>query len=159
MGQDGQVADAARGHDGDYIDLAEVGLPATLCLIGSQQLPMSVQPQFGTVNLSARRITQPLAKLFLCYTVSMANQAISAAVNQLKLEHIRLCKELARVDEALSVLGSLDGGEAAPAKSGRKSKSVVARSCSRSLGRSEKGKDSREVSREPSLDTRIFSCT
>jgi hypothetical protein len=58
--------------------------------------------------------------------MSMANQAISAAVSQLKLEHIRLCKELARVDEALSVLGSLDGGEGAPVKSGRKSKVVTA---------------------------------
>jgi hypothetical protein len=51
----------------------------------------------------------------------MANQAISAAVHQLKQEHIRLCKELARVDEALSVLGSLDGAQGGPAKPGRKS--------------------------------------
>ncbi len=56
----------------------------------------------------------------------MANQAISAAVSQLKQEHIRLCKELARVDEALSVLGSMDDLEGAPAKRGRKPKSVVA---------------------------------
>jgi hypothetical protein len=56
----------------------------------------------------------------------MANQAISAAVSQLKQEHIRLCKELARVDEALSVLGSLDELESKPAKRGRKAKSVSA---------------------------------
>jgi hypothetical protein len=56
----------------------------------------------------------------------MANQAINSAVSQLKQEHIRLCKELARVDEALSILGSLDGVEGAPAKSGRKTKSVTA---------------------------------
>ena len=55
----------------------------------------------------------------------MANQAISAAVSQLKQEHIRLCKELARVDEALSALGSLDGVERAPAKSGKKVKVVA----------------------------------
>ena len=47
----------------------------------------------------------------------MANQAINAAVSQLKQEHIRLCKELARVDEALSVLG---GPDSAPAKTGKK---------------------------------------
>jgi hypothetical protein len=56
----------------------------------------------------------------------MANQAISAAVSQLKQEHIRLCKELARVDEALSVLGNLDGIEDVPAKAGKKAKSVTA---------------------------------
>jgi hypothetical protein len=39
----------------------------------------------------------------------MANQAINSAVNHLKQEHIRLCKELARVDDALSVLTSLEG--------------------------------------------------
>jgi hypothetical protein len=50
----------------------------------------------------------------------MANQAISAAVNQLKQEHIRLCKELARVDEALSALGELDGAVVVPGKRGRK---------------------------------------
>jgi hypothetical protein len=55
----------------------------------------------------------------------MANQAISTAVTQLKQEHIRLCRELARVDEALSVLGSLDGLESVPAKSGKKVKSVT----------------------------------
>lgn len=56
----------------------------------------------------------------------MANQAISAAVSQLKAEHIRLCKELARVDEALSVLGSLDGVEGVPAKkSSKKARSVT----------------------------------
>jgi hypothetical protein len=55
----------------------------------------------------------------------MANQAINAAVTQLKQEHIRLCKELARVDEALSVLGNLDGeGASVPAKNGRKAKVV-----------------------------------
>ena len=37
----------------------------------------------------------------------MSNHAISAAVNQLKQEHIRLCKELERVDQALSALGGL----------------------------------------------------
>jgi len=56
----------------------------------------------------------------------MANQAISAAVSQLKQEHIRLCKELSRVDEALSVLGSLDGLESAPAKSAKNVKSAAA---------------------------------
>jgi hypothetical protein len=56
----------------------------------------------------------------------MANQAITAAVSQLKQEHIRLCKELARVDEALSVLGGLDGLESVPAKRGKKVKSVTA---------------------------------
>jgi hypothetical protein len=50
----------------------------------------------------------------------MANQAISAAVSQLKLEHIRLCKELARIDEALSALGSLDRAPAAASKAGKK---------------------------------------
>jgi hypothetical protein len=50
----------------------------------------------------------------------MANQAISAAVSQLKLEHIRLCKELARVDEALSVLGSLDNVPDGRTKAGKK---------------------------------------
>jgi hypothetical protein len=53
----------------------------------------------------------------------MSNQAITAAVSQLKQEHIRLCKELERVDQALSVLGSLDGIGAA--KPGRKAKLVV----------------------------------
>jgi hypothetical protein len=56
----------------------------------------------------------------------MANQAISAAVSQLKQEHIRLCKELSRVDEALSVLGSLDGITGVPAKSAKTVKSVTA---------------------------------
>ncbi len=50
----------------------------------------------------------------------MANQAISAAVSQLKQEHIRLCKELARVDEALSALGSLDNAPVRAAKTGKK---------------------------------------
>jgi hypothetical protein len=50
----------------------------------------------------------------------MANQAINTAVQQLKLEHIRLCKELARVDEALSALGSLDQTQGVTAKAGRK---------------------------------------
>jgi 16S rRNA C1402 (ribose-2'-O) methylase RsmI len=52
----------------------------------------------------------------------MVNQAISTAVSQLKQEHIRLCKELARVDEALSVLGNLDGIESVPAKNGKRAK-------------------------------------
>jgi hypothetical protein len=55
----------------------------------------------------------------------MPNQAITAAVSQLKLEHIRLCKELERVDHALSILGSLDGTVAA-SKPGRKAKVAVA---------------------------------
>ncbi len=55
----------------------------------------------------------------------MSNQAITAAVNQLKAEHIRLCKELERVDEALSALGSLDEVRAA-VKPGKKAKVVVA---------------------------------
>jgi hypothetical protein len=54
----------------------------------------------------------------------MANQAISSAVQQLKQEHIRLCKELARVDDALSALGNLDGVESVPAKRGRKAKTA-----------------------------------
>jgi hypothetical protein len=57
----------------------------------------------------------------------MANQAISAAVNQLKQEHIRLCKELARVDEALSALGELNGAVVAAVKPGRKPAAAVAR--------------------------------
>ncbi len=65
------------------------------------------------------------AKLFICYTVAMSNQAISAAVDQLKLEHIRLCKELARVDEALSVLGGLNGVTAVPAKGAKIAKTVA----------------------------------
>jgi hypothetical protein len=56
----------------------------------------------------------------------MANQAISAAISQLKQEHIRLCKELARVDEALSVLGSLEGVSGVPAKSAKSVKPVTA---------------------------------
>ncbi len=55
----------------------------------------------------------------------MANQAISSAVQQLKQEHIRLCKELARVDEALSALGSMDGVQVVPAKRGRKVKAAA----------------------------------
>lgn len=55
----------------------------------------------------------------------MSNQVISAAIQQLKLEHIRLCKELARIDEALSVLGSLDGVPAVSAKSAKTAKPVV----------------------------------
>ena len=39
----------------------------------------------------------------------MTNQAISSAVHNLKQEHIRLCRELARIDKALSVLGRLEG--------------------------------------------------
>jgi hypothetical protein len=56
----------------------------------------------------------------------MANQAISVAVSQLKQEHIRLCKELSRVDQALSVLGSLEGLDVAPVKSGKAVKAVIA---------------------------------
>jgi hypothetical protein len=55
----------------------------------------------------------------------MANQGINAAVSQLKQEHIRLCKELARVDEALSVLGSLNG-VGGPAKNAKAAKSSMA---------------------------------
>ncbi len=55
----------------------------------------------------------------------MSNQAINQAVHQLKQEHIRLCKELARVDEALSVLGNLDGLASVPAKSGKSAKTPV----------------------------------
>lgn len=65
-------------------------------------------------------------KVFVVTILSMANQAISTAVSQLKLEHIRLCKELARVDEALSVLGSLEVVERAPARNGKKVKSSTA---------------------------------
>ncbi len=50
----------------------------------------------------------------------MSNQAISAAVHQLKQEHIRLCKELERVDQALSALGGLEQA-GSTAKTGRKS--------------------------------------
>jgi hypothetical protein len=57
----------------------------------------------------------------------MANQAISAAVSQLKLEHIRLCKELARVDEALSVLGSLEDAQGSPVRTGKKTVAVKAK--------------------------------
>jgi len=52
----------------------------------------------------------------------MSNLAINAAVQQLKQEHIRLCKELERVDQALSALGSLDKAQA---KKGRGSKKSV----------------------------------
>jgi len=60
-------------------------------------------------------------------TKSVSNHAISAAVEQLKQEHIRLCKELARVDEALSALGGLGEAEA-PAKGKAKVAAPVARS-------------------------------
>jgi hypothetical protein len=50
----------------------------------------------------------------------MSNQAINAAVHQLKQEHIRLCKELERVDQALSALGSLDRRQGTGSKAGRK---------------------------------------
>ncbi len=53
----------------------------------------------------------------------MSNQAITAAVTQLKQEHIRLCKELERVDQALSALGSLD--ELGTGKPGNKAKLVI----------------------------------
>ena len=57
----------------------------------------------------------------------MANEAISSAVQKLKQEHIRLCKELARVDEALSALGSLNGVEAVPGRrAGRQPKAAAA---------------------------------
>jgi len=55
----------------------------------------------------------------------MSNQAISAAVHQLKQEHIRLCKELAHIDEALSVLSGLDGLPAVSAKGAKNAKPVV----------------------------------
>jgi hypothetical protein len=55
--------------------------------------------------------------------MDMPNQAITAAVNQLKQEHIRLCQELERVDQALSVLGGLGGSIAS--KPGRKAKLAV----------------------------------
>jgi hypothetical protein len=55
----------------------------------------------------------------------MPNQAINAAVTQLKQEHIRLCKELARVDEALSALGSLSEIASVPVKNGRNARSVT----------------------------------
>ena len=51
----------------------------------------------------------------------MSNHAISAAVNQLKQEHIRLCKELERVDQALSALGGLEREKGTKARRGRKS--------------------------------------
>ena len=51
----------------------------------------------------------------------MSNQAISAAVQQLKQEHIRLCKELERVDQALSALGGLERAQGAKGRGGRKS--------------------------------------
>lgn len=54
----------------------------------------------------------------------MSNQAITSAVSQLKQEHIRLCKELERVDQALSVLGGLNGIPAA--KPGKKEKPAAA---------------------------------
>jgi len=45
----------------------------------------------------------------------------------LKQEHIRLCKELARVDEALSVLSNMDGDAvAAPARNGKKADFTLA---------------------------------
>jgi hypothetical protein len=54
----------------------------------------------------------------------MSNQAISAAVHQLKQEHIRLCKELERVDQALSALGGLERSQGTTGKVGRKSLST-----------------------------------
>ncbi|MDR3764624.1 MAG: hypothetical protein P4M01_11055 [Acidobacteriota bacterium] len=54
----------------------------------------------------------------------MSSQALSQAIQQLKQEHIRLCKELERVDQALSTLGSLE--DVAPAKRGRGKKVKVA---------------------------------
>jgi len=49
-----------------------------------------------------------------------SGNAISTAVEQLKQEHIRLSKELQRVDQALSVLGSLDSTQRGPGRPGRK---------------------------------------
>lgn len=54
----------------------------------------------------------------------MSNQAITTAVNQLKQEHIRLCKELERVDEALAALGGVNGAESV--KAGNKVKARAA---------------------------------
>lgn len=53
----------------------------------------------------------------------MSSQALSQAIQQLKQEHLRLCKELERVDQALSTLGSLEG--IAPAKRGRGRKPLL----------------------------------
>jgi len=52
------------------------------------------------------------------------NQAISSALLQLKQEHDRLSKELARVDEALSALGGLRTGQGFGAPAGRKAAAV-----------------------------------
>jgi hypothetical protein len=54
----------------------------------------------------------------------MSNQAIIVAISQLKQEHIRLCQELERVDQALSALGGLD--HVAAVKPGKKTKPAVA---------------------------------
>ncbi len=55
----------------------------------------------------------------------MSSQAISAAIQQLKQEHIRLCKELEHVDQALNTLGSLEGS--APVKFGKGKKAANAK--------------------------------
>lgn len=54
----------------------------------------------------------------------MTNTAIATAIEKLKLEHIRLCQELGRVDEALVALGG-SAATAAKKKPGRPPKSAV----------------------------------
>ena len=51
----------------------------------------------------------------------MSNRAISTAMQQLKQEHIRLCKELERVDQALSALGGLERAQGTTGRGGKKS--------------------------------------
>jgi len=46
-----------------------------------------------------------------------ANLAIGGAIQQLKQEHLRLSKELARVNQALAALGGLKAGTGAAASS------------------------------------------
>lgn len=65
----------------------------------------------------------------------MSNQAIATAINQLKQEHVRLCKELERVDKALQALGTLGepgsvkvaGKKAAKVAKGKRKISAAAR--------------------------------
>ena len=57
----------------------------------------------------------------------MSNQAISAAVHSLKQEHIRLCKELERVDQALSALGGLEPQKATTGRGRGRRKSLAAK--------------------------------